>query len=431
MLAAIVFTDVVGFTTLASMNETRALRLLERDSALIRKVSDAHGALVIKGTGDGMLLCFSSAVEAVHAAIEIQDQLQKQAVGLVAHDVLKHRIGVHLGDVVLLSGDVIGDGVNVASRIQNEAKPGGIALSDAVYSVVRGKVSIKAVNLGPRNLKHIVETVNLWMIPPHDDPIPTVAAQPTTTAPMASLELQATREESPSGGRLVMVVLGIVVSIVALAAISIQIFQASRSGAPVTAERSSGSERRDNAATSDSAVEDRGTATTPSPDQADRSTPATPATPDADPVAPAADEPDVSGFVSNYDFDAAAEQFERAPSPDRFATRIATLRQLGEFRRWIESSLMSATSENPVAVSQETGGRAYQVWSANGRLAVRLDDGSQREIQLRDFEPVEFPRLTLAILAKGGTTDADRQRAIGWVRDFAKEMRLRNLPSGL
>lgn len=166
MLAAIVFTDVVGYTVLAGSDEAKAIELFRRDVDLITSVCNEYDGQVLKNTGDGLLMCFSSAVQAVNCAIEVQRRFYEAAKSLPKEDVLTHRIGVHLGDVVVQPHDVIGDGVNVAARIQNEARPGGIAMSQTVYDVVRNKVKTPAVSLGVRHLKHIVEPITVYAIPP-------------------------------------------------------------------------------------------------------------------------------------------------------------------------------------------------------------------------------------------------------------------------
>lgn len=164
-LAAIVFTDVVGFSRHTNVDEQRALASFQRDLAIIKQVCDRHHGLILKTLGDGTLIRFNSADNALSCAIEIQRVIYEQALRLDHRDVLAHRIGVHLGDIVVSAGDVFGDGVNVAARLQREAKPGGIVISRTVYDVVKGKVKFQANCLGPRQLKGIREPMTLWEIP--------------------------------------------------------------------------------------------------------------------------------------------------------------------------------------------------------------------------------------------------------------------------
>lgn len=430
MLAAIVFTDVVGFSTLAGIDEAKALRLLERDAALIKSICDQHGAIVVKGTGDGMLVCFISAVEAVQAALQIQEGLRKQSETLPTQEALKHRIGVHLGDVVVMAGDVIGDGVNIAARLQSEAKPGGIAVSDAVYSVVRGKVNFKAMNLGPRNLKHIVETVNVWMIPPADEPLP--ASKPVHPASNPAIVLDPTRDSSPSGGRLVAVLVGIAVCLGLLAFVGMQLLNASRT---TTASNTSTPALKP-APTQDSSAPPTEQPSAPAPSstagQPSVSEPSSPAGATPSAQEPAADD-EASKLTSNFEFDAAADYLERQPNSDRFTARVARLRRMGELRRWMETGLAAATKANPVRVmgGGGSGDRDYQVWTDSGALRVLLADGSERGVTLRDFEPRELLRITAAILQKENASSNERQNILQRARDFALEMRLGQMPSTL
>jgi class 3 adenylate cyclase len=167
MLAAIVFTDTVGFSALMRKEEERTLRLVARDLAYMKTTCEAFGGQVLKSTGDGLLMLFTSAVQAVACALEIQRDLQKQYLELPRDERLQHRIGIHLGDVFQSGGDVMGDGVNIAARLQTEAVPGGICLSQTVYDVVNNRLPFYVNNLGARTLKNIGK-VTAYQISPAD-----------------------------------------------------------------------------------------------------------------------------------------------------------------------------------------------------------------------------------------------------------------------
>ena len=128
-LAAIIFTDGVGFSARMSTDEDHTLDLIQPDLQLMRETCQQFEGEVIKSTGDGLLMYFLSAVNAVNCAIEIQTKIATNARQLSAHDVLLHRIGIHLGDVYFHEGDVMGNGVNIAARLEGKAPPGGICLS--------------------------------------------------------------------------------------------------------------------------------------------------------------------------------------------------------------------------------------------------------------------------------------------------------------
>src|SRR5207248_625930 len=120
---AIVFTDVVGFSGLVEKNEKLTLLLVQRDLKLISGVCHKFGGEVLKNTGDGCLATFHSAESAVRSALEIQQTLTEAAQRRPPETTLHHRIGIHLGDVFLGEGDVLGNGVNIAARLLGEAEP--------------------------------------------------------------------------------------------------------------------------------------------------------------------------------------------------------------------------------------------------------------------------------------------------------------------
>lgn len=163
-LAAIVFTDVVGYSARMGSDEEGTLRLFKEDSIQIQAICEKHEGEIRKFTGDGMLMYFHSAVQAVACALEVQRMQAEKGRTLPAAQVLQHRIGIHLGDVFVTEGDVMGDGVNIAARLQAEAEPGGICVSQTVYDVVKNKIALRATFLGPRDLKNIAESVGVYKI---------------------------------------------------------------------------------------------------------------------------------------------------------------------------------------------------------------------------------------------------------------------------
>ena len=163
-LAAIVFTDVAGFSSKVEADEERTLRRVREDLEFIEGISAGHNGKIIKTTGDGLLISFGSAIDAVSFATEAQRKIYEQNVNLRPSDRLEHRMGIHLGDIFLTDTDVMGDGVNIAARLQSEAEPGGICISQTVYDVVKNKLSINAVSLGPKELKNIREAIYAYRI---------------------------------------------------------------------------------------------------------------------------------------------------------------------------------------------------------------------------------------------------------------------------
>src|ERR1019366_3038208 len=164
-LAAIVFTDVVSFSARMHSDEVGTLRLLQRDFAEMRRLCADFEGQVLKTTGDGLLLTFTSAVQAVACALAMQRQFAAEAKGQPSQGgALQHRIGIHLGDVLVQDQDVMGDGVNIASRLQAEAEPGGICISQTVYDVVKNKLEMKVVSLGARDLKNIAQAMPVYRL---------------------------------------------------------------------------------------------------------------------------------------------------------------------------------------------------------------------------------------------------------------------------
>src|SRR5450631_2788123 len=165
-IAAILAADVVGYSRLAGADEDRTLsRLRGLWSDLIDPAVAAHRGRVVKRTGDGALVEFRSVVDAVRCAIEVQNGMIERNAGVPPERRIDFRIGIHLGDVVEESdGDLMGDGVNIAARLEGIAKPGGICLSEQAYWQVKGRPEIAATDLGPTQLKNIVDPVRVYSL---------------------------------------------------------------------------------------------------------------------------------------------------------------------------------------------------------------------------------------------------------------------------
>ena len=183
-LAAIVFTDAVGFSAVASADEKRALVLIEADHTWFRTVCEANNGEVVKTMGDGMLMIFSSAIEALDASVEIHKGLSERA-----PDSLRHRIGVHVGDMYLTEDDVKGEGVNVAARLQAGAPANGIWVSGAVYELVRSRYAGRLAPVGSKSLKNITEPVSVYEFLPEGIHRPTVVPSTKRTTLYAGLGL--------------------------------------------------------------------------------------------------------------------------------------------------------------------------------------------------------------------------------------------------
>src|SRR6202049_3908327 len=165
-LAAILAADVVGYSRLAGADEDRILaRLRALRSDLIDPVISVHHGRVVKRTGDGVLVEFRSVVDAVRCAIEMQNGSIERNAGLPSDRRIQFRVGVHLGDVVEeTDGDLMGDGVNIAARLEGIAKPGAIALSEDAYRQVKSRLDLAVSGLGNKDLKNIAEPVRVYSL---------------------------------------------------------------------------------------------------------------------------------------------------------------------------------------------------------------------------------------------------------------------------
>ncbi|MEO1352581.1 MAG: adenylate/guanylate cyclase domain-containing protein, partial [Cyanobacteria bacterium J06635_15] len=187
-LAAIVVTDAVGFSARMSVDEENTLRIIHRDLKIMAQCCKKFEGRVLKSTGDGLLMSFVSAVQAVSCTIAIQRYLAQ--VKAQANEPLLHRIGVHLGDVFFSETDVMGNGVNIAARLQTQARPGGICLSQVVYDVVRSRLTLNATATGPLQLKNIQDPISAYHVSP-------AAAMPKAKIPVAKSNSHPTPPVTP------------------------------------------------------------------------------------------------------------------------------------------------------------------------------------------------------------------------------------------
>jgi adenylate cyclase len=186
-LAAILAADVAGYSKLAGADEERTLaRLRALRSDLVDPTIALHHGRVIKRTGDGVLIEFRSVVDAVRCAMEVQNGMVERNAGLPPERRIEFRVGIHLGDVVEESdGDLMGDGVNIAARLEGIADPGGICLSEDAYRQVRDRIKEGFVDLGEKDLKNIARPVRAYSIKTGSaGPLsPAQAAVPEKSAP--------------------------------------------------------------------------------------------------------------------------------------------------------------------------------------------------------------------------------------------------------
>jgi adenylate cyclase len=165
-LAAIFVADVVGYSRLAGTDEDRTLaRLRGLRGDLIDPAIAAHHGRIVKRTGDGIIIEFRSVVDAVRCALEVQTGMVERNAGLPPEKRIEFRIGVHLGDVVEeADGDLMGDGVNVAARLEAICESGGVCLSEDAYRQVKSRLELQVADLGPQSLKNNAEPVRAYLL---------------------------------------------------------------------------------------------------------------------------------------------------------------------------------------------------------------------------------------------------------------------------
>ena len=163
-LAAIMFTDMVGYSALSQKNEALALDLLSEHRDLLRKVFALREGREIEAVGDGFFVEFPSALSGAHCAVDIQRTLHERNASAPKDRRIEVRIGLHLGDVVFQDNRVHGDGVNIAARIEPLAEPGGICISEDVARQIQNKIDLPLRRLGTGDLKNIRTPVDIYRL---------------------------------------------------------------------------------------------------------------------------------------------------------------------------------------------------------------------------------------------------------------------------
>ena len=164
-LAAVLAADVAGYSRLMGIDEEGTLaRLKAVRKGLIDPAIASHRGRIVKTTGDGMLIEFASAVDAVRSAVEVQRRMAEQNATVPQNQRIEFRIGIHVGDIIFDDNDIFGDGVNIAARLEGISEPGGVCISDDAQRQIRAKVDVAYDDMGPQTLKNIAEPMRVWSV---------------------------------------------------------------------------------------------------------------------------------------------------------------------------------------------------------------------------------------------------------------------------
>src|SRR5208337_2861511 len=156
--------EVVGYSRLMGEDEAGTARAVSERREAARPIVASHGGRIVKTTGDGLLLEFPSLVAAVECAIAVQKLMAERNAGTPEAKRIVYRIGVNLGDVLIEGDDILGDGVNIAARLEGLCEPGGILISGTAYVHVRGRIDADFVDLGDKDLKNIARPVRVYSV---------------------------------------------------------------------------------------------------------------------------------------------------------------------------------------------------------------------------------------------------------------------------
>lgn len=163
-ITAILAADVAGYSKLVATDEERTIMRLEAAREVFDELVKRYGGRIFNTAGDAVLAEFASAVEAVRCALEIQESLRTKNLGVPETEQMNFRLGINLGDVIEKDGDLLGDGVNIAARLEGIAEPGGICVSRAVYEQVQNKLAVDFASIGPQSVKNIPNPIHVYRV---------------------------------------------------------------------------------------------------------------------------------------------------------------------------------------------------------------------------------------------------------------------------
>ncbi len=406
-LASIMFTDVVAFSKHSAVNEERTYRALNRDFDLIYKAVADHDGQVLNTMGDGMMIIFMSPVQCIRCAITIQGDLYRLALSRPADGILQHRLGLHLGDIILNGKNTMGDGVNLAARIQALARPEAIAMSREFHDIVVNKTPFTAKYLGPQRAKNIHDAIPIWEISPIDDVIRQQAAEALFTPPAAEAS------DGATGRRSVFILLTVVILLVAASALIFMVKTAN------LAKKQGIKIEEGSAKPSDLAANfrkrqgkgpeiDRGTVNQEPITRLDSRQ--TSLMLNANEVA------DVAAKTNTHDYAGVAAILRTAAGADSDEGRamIKKYDDLAMFQKWLNAEVSAANEGSPMM--GVLNGVPVKIYSTTG--GTMIDNGTPVVKNLWDFKEATIGAVAQAAIAKPPSGLAAPREAIGWLATF-------------
>jgi len=412
-LAAIVFTDVVSFSARMQADEETTLRLLRRDFDAMRSICVQHHGSVLKSTGDGLLLYFSSAVQAVACALAMQRAFAGEQKTRPASEHLTHRVGIHLGDVFVNEQDVMGDGVNIAARLQAEAEPGGICISQTVYDVVRNKLALHVTRLGPRELKNISQAIPIYRL------LLEAQTMSGTELPAAEDETDPRAASTRGLGRTQKIILAASIGALALLALALAVshgIQGKR-----TREQAAASQATFNGLMAGEPAPEAGI----TPERINRTL--------ADWRTELRDKR--SRALEEYNFAELAQSARDPRSPvagkPEARVRLVTLQRIQAMLAWLATAAQKYDRENPLVVRELTGTapKEIRVYVGSDRRLYYAEGGATRQRNWNELKPAVLAAIVAGTMAEADPLPA--REAVQGALAFAALYNLPELPQAL
>lgn len=414
-LASIMFTDVVGFSKHSAIDEERTYRALNRDFDLIYKAVADHNGQVLNTMGDGMMVVFMSAVQCVQCAIAIQGELYRQALSKPEDGVLQHRLGLHVGDIILNGKNTMGDGVNQAARIQALARPESIAMSKEFHDMVVNKTPFKAKYLGPLRAKNIPDAIPIFEISPIDDEIRQRAAEALFTPQTL---------DAPEGatGRRSAVILLAVLLLLALASAPVFLLKSAAKAAQEQAKQN-GRGFKEGKSTAEEIerirkerfgnIKTDANAPVANNEPAANNAPETPTTLSLN----ATEVADVTSKTNTHDYAGVVEVLKKASGADSEDGKamIKKYEDLVAFQTWLNADIMTVTELEPLNLTLD--GVQVKVYSAQSGVIVD-NAGVLTTRNLWEYKESTILAIAEMLLTKTMSGNPVLAESRGWIAAF-------------